>query len=195
MKSEDEIESRLRKLRTRYAHKHVEATQHRCFGNCVFNAVHKPNQLEYKPSLDTEFEMAPRHQSTLVVVGEDKAVHLCMYGAEKPDTWPGDTCDTDEKAKRCPMFKPLVTLEQARQEFMEKMSDDKYVFDNFRDVAALQWVLNIRVHAVPLTLMERFWFWLKAKFWKPVPALPQLPEPELSAELWYDKTNDSPPAP
>ena len=195
MKTRDQVESRLKKLRTRYAHKHVEATQQRCFSNCIFNQVHSPNPLEYKSSLDTEFERAPRHQQTLVVVGEDRAIHLCMYGAENVKTWPGDTCDTDEKAKRCPMFKPSVSFDQARKEFMEKLSDDEYVFDNFRDVATLQWVLGERVHEIPLTFYERFLFWFKMKFWKPIPALPQLPAPELSSDLWYDKDHDPPPTP
>jgi hypothetical protein len=194
VKTRDQIESRLKKLRMRYAHKHIEATQQRCFSNCEFNQVHSPRTLDYKP-LESEFEMAPRKQNTLMVMSEDRAIHLCMYGSNNPTTWPGDTCDTDEKAKRCPMFKPRVTLEQARTEFMTKLHDDEYVFDNFRDVATLQWVLGERIHEVPLTLFERFWFWFKAKFWKPVPALPQLPEPELTSDLWYDKTNDSPPAP
>ncbi len=196
MKTRSDVESRLKKLRMRYAHQHVEATQKRCFNNCEFNEVHAPRHVEYKASLETEYEVAPRHQRTLVIMGEDRAVHLCMYGATNPATWPGDTCDTDDKAKRCPMFKPRVSLEQARQEFMEKLSDDKYVFDNFRDVATLQWVLNERVHEVPLSLFERFVFWLKFKFWKSEPALPQLPPAEIPAELWYDQgEHDSSSAP
>jgi hypothetical protein len=194
VKTKDDVESRLRKLRMRYAHNHVEATQKRCFRNCEFNEAHAPSTFDYKPQLETEYEMAPRHQTTLVVMRDDRTVHLCMYGAKNPATWLGDTCDTDDKAKRCPMFKPRVSLEQARREFMEKLSDDKYVFDNFRDVAALQWVLNMRVYETPLTLFERFVFWLKKKFWKPEPALPQLPSADLPTDLWYDKGENDPPS-
>jgi hypothetical protein len=193
VKTRSEVESRLKKLRSRYAHKHVESTQQRCFKNCEFNQVHAPAQLEYAPRLETEMELAPRLQKTLLVVGQDQIVHLCMYGADTPATWPGDTCDTDDKAKRCPMFKPRVSLEQAKNEFLENLSDDEFVFDNYRDVATLQWILGERVHEVPLSLSERFWFWLKSKFWKPVPALPQLPAPEVPADLWYDQKDDSPP--
>ena len=60
MKTFTQVESRLKKLRTRYAHKHVESTQQRCYNNCVFNQVHEPAQLEYKPHLETEMELAPR---------------------------------------------------------------------------------------------------------------------------------------
>jgi hypothetical protein len=194
VKTRAQVEARLKKLRSRYAHKHVEATQQRCYKNCTFNEEHRPARLEYKSSLETEMELAPRIQKTLVVVGQDQAVHLCMYGADKASTWQGDTCDSDDKAKRCPMFKPRVTLEQARAEFLARLSDDEYVFDNHRDVATLQWVLGERIHEVPLTFFERFWFWLRAKLWKPIPALPQLPPPELTSDLWYDHKNDPPPA-
>ena len=194
MKTRAQVESRLKKLRSRYAHKHVEATQQRCYKNCVYNEEHAPAQLEYKAPLETEYERAPRMQQTLMVVSHDQAIHLCMYGADKPGTWPGDTCDTDDKARRCPLFKPRVTLEDARKEFLEKLADDEYVFNNYRDMATLQWVLGERVHDVPLTLFERFWFWLKGKLWKPIPALPQLPPPELTADLWYDQKNDPPAA-
>lgn len=194
MKTRSEVESRLKKLRVRYAHKYVEATQQRCFNNCVFNHEHVPQPVDYGHSLETEMERAPRLQKTLVVIGDSKTVHLCMYGANDAGTWPGDTCDTDDKAKRCPMFKPRVSLEQARTGFLEKLSDDEYVFDNFRDMATLQWVLGERVHDVPLTFFERLVFWLKIKFWKPIPALPQLPSSDLPAELWYDPKDDSPPA-
>lgn len=159
--------------------------------NCVFNQEHSPNILEYKPQLETEMEFAPRIQKTLVVFGENKTIHLCMYGADNAATWLGDTCDTDDKAKHCPMFKPRVTLEQARLEFMEKLSDDEYVFNNYRDVATLQWVLGERVHEIPLTWVDRLVFWFKVKFWKPSPPLPQLPAADLPDNLWYDQKNDS----
>jgi hypothetical protein len=172
----------------------VEATQQRCFNNCVYNEIHSTNRLDYTPQIETEFETAPRNQRTLMIFGEDKPVHLCMYGANNPATWEGNTCDVyDDKSKHCPMFQPRVNIEQARNEFIGKLSDDEYVFNNFRDVATLQWVLGERVHDVPLTLFERFWFWFKAKLWKPVPALPPLPLSDLPAELWYGP-NDPPPS-
>jgi hypothetical protein len=196
VKSRDQVESRLRKLRTRYAHKHVEASQKRCYSNCVHNQVHTPKKLDYGHSLETEFERAPRLQHTLLVLQDDQSVHICMYGAETPKTWPGDTCDAmDDKAKSCPMFKPRVSLDQARKEFEDKLADDEYVFNNFRDVATLQWVLGQRVHEIPLTLLDRFFFWLKKKFWKSEPALPQLPPAELPEGLWYDQeSHDTAPA-
>ena len=186
MKNHSEVESRLKKLRTRYAHKHVENTQKRCFKNCTFNAVHKTEKLDYG-QVETELELSPRIQKTSVFINdENKAIHLCMYGAKDPSTWSGDICDNDEKARHCPMFKPTVTVEQAKLEFLERLSDDEFVFDNYRDVATLQWVLNQRVHEIPLTLFERFWFWLRIKFWRPEPALPQLASPELTDDLWKE---------
>jgi hypothetical protein len=187
VKTRSEVESRLKKLRTRYARKYMEQTQKRCHSNCVFNMEHAPNKLTYKQDLETEFEVAPRVQKTHIVIGEEKSIHLCMYGAENTSTWPGDICDDDDKARRCPMFKPLVTVEQAKIAFQETLCNDEYVFDHYRDVATLQWVLNERVHTMDYTLFERIWFWFKIKFWKSEPALPQLPSPELTSELWDEK--------
>ncbi len=192
MKSLSQVESRLKKLRIRYAHKYVEATQSRCFRNCEYNQEHAPNELDYGRHLETEWELAPRIQKTLIVFSEHKPVHLCMYGSDK-GTWPGDTCDEDDKARQCPMFKPRVSLEQAKSEFLDKLSDDEYVFDNYRDVATLQWVLGQRIHDVPLTLFERFLFWIKSKMWKPVPLLPAASNSDIPSDLWDN--HDSPSSP
>jgi hypothetical protein len=195
VKSRSQIEGRLKKLRMRYAQKHVDQTQQRCFRNCEFNLEHKPALLQYK-AMPTELELAPRHQQTTLVIHEEgHSVHLCMYGAKDASTWPGDTCEDDDKARHCPMFKPRINLQQARSDFMEKMFDDEYVFNNYRDVATLQWVLGERVHTMGLSLWERFWFWLKIKFWKPIAPLPNLPEASLPIDLWYDPSTNDPPAP
>jgi hypothetical protein len=183
MKSRTEIEARLRKLRTRYAHKYVDSSQRRCFRNCVYNHVHVPTQVD-RSVLDIEYEMAPRKQTTLIVRDESSSIHLCMYGSDNPATWPGSICDSDDIAKRCPWFKPRVAHTQARQEFLDKLADDEYVFDNYRDVATLQWVLGERIHERGLSLWEKFWFWLKAVLWKPIKPLPPAAPSVLPEDLW-----------
>ena len=181
MKTKTQIESRLQKLRIRYAHKHIEATQSRCFKNCKYNIEHTPKKLNYR-RIETEMELAPRIQRTYLVIEDNNpTVHLCMYGAENAAKWLGETCDEDEKAKKCLMFKPIVSIEQAKSEFLEKLADDEYVFDNYRDIATLQWVLGKRIYDTPLTFFERFMFWLKTRFWKS--ETPRLPE---SSEVVID---------
>jgi len=197
VKTYSEVQSRLKKLRNRYAHKYVEKTQKRCHKNCSFNLEHAPKQLPYSNSVSTEFEIAPRIQQTQILISENKSIHLCMYGAKDTSTWPGDICDSDDKARQCPMFLPLVSIEQAKNDFLEKLSDDEYVFDNYRDVATLQWVLNERVYEIRLTLIERFWFWFKFHFHKSDRLLPMNSElpisvSELSSELWGDSKYEDP---
>jgi len=104
-------------------------------------------------------------------------------------------CDHDDIAKSCKMFNPLVSIEQAREEFLEKLSDDEYVFNNYRDMATLQWVIGQRVHEVPLTAWERFVFWLKAKLFKPEPRIEALPAAEIPSDIWdqSSKVSNAPP--
>ncbi len=116
-------------------------------------------------------------------------MHLCMYGSKNPADWPGDICDTDEKARGCGWFEPRVTLKQAREEFMDGLEDDEYVFTTYRDVATLQWVLGERVHMMGLTWFERFIFWMKSFIHKPDPLVPQLPA-SLPEDIWNDKPDD-----
>jgi len=192
VKTKDEIERRLTKLRTRYAHKHVDLSQQRKHLNCVYNHAHKPNGNP--KNLDTELEIAPRKQVTLLVIQDEQPIHLCMYGSDDPASWPGNICDDDAISRSCKMFQPKVSLDQARQEFIDKLSDDEYVFNNYRDMATLQWVLGKRVHEVPLTLWERFVFWFKSKLFKPQVPVAILPPADLPSDIWQDTNkvnNDS----
>jgi hypothetical protein len=100
-----------------------------------------------------------------------------MYGADDPMNWPGDVCD-DDVAKRCKWFKPKKSAKEAHDEFMELLVDDEWVYENHRDVAALQWVLDNKGHRVSrrfLSVWERIWLWFVVCFTfvkKPAPSLP-----------------------
>lgn len=186
MKTRDDVERRLKKLRTRYAHRHVQRSQERRPGNCVYNEEHAPRKLE--PSVPVEHQMAPRSQVTLVVLNEDRPVRLCMYGAES-GKWPGNICDSDGVARSCPMFKPRTSVEEARHGFMEGLADDEHVFNNYRDMATLQWVLGERVHGWPLSWWERLWLFVMGFFARTAKPLPRGPEHTIEG-LW----DDDPPA-
>ncbi len=178
----------------RYAHKHVDSSQKRCFHNCTYNYEHRGTARLSNDRSPPDLEISPRRQVTLMVVREEKSVHLCMYGSKNPEDWPGDICETDEKARGCSWFEPRVNIKQAREEFMDKLQDDEYVFNAYRDVATLQWVLGERVHTMGLSFLDRFFFWFKGLFHKPDPLVPQLPA-HLPEDIWSDKPDDSPPAP
>jgi len=185
VKTQEEIEKRLRKLRERYARKYVDASQQRAHANCVFNHRHDPPPSSTAAApRDEDLPMVPRRHVTLVVLRDDSAVHLCMYGAEDPARWAGDVCDDDATARSCKLFKPSVDMDQAKSEFLDLMADDEYVFDNYRDVATLQWVLGERVHGMPLSWIERLGFWFRSKLSKPSKQTPLLPQGDLPGDLW-----------
>ena len=189
MKPKETVERRLRTLRIRYAKKFILASQKRLHTNCVYNIEHSQTNWwsNKRVSESVEMDIAPHHSVTLLVIQpEQLSPRLCMYGAEDPAHWPGDICDSDDMSKRCKWFKPRYTVEQAKQKFFELLQDDKYVYDNFQDVASLQWVLEDRLYNHNLSWWERLIFWLKTRFIQVPKPMPQLPPIDLPEGIWDD---------
>jgi len=192
VKSKAEIEKRLRNLRTKYAKKHIGESQSRCFKNCVYNRVHT-NTATYAVSKNVDVPITPRKQTTLLVIQEDSPIHLCMYGSEDLTVWSGDVCNDDSIARSCKYFKPFVSPVQARDDFLESLSDDRYVYDNYRDIATLQWVLHDRLYKMGLSWWERAFLWLKVKLLRVRRPSRSLPVSSLPEDIWDD--NNSTPSP
>jgi len=191
VKNQEDIEKRLRKLRVRYANKYASASQERKHLNCVFNEVHETRDLPYTRTKSIEMPIAPRDQVTLVVFhGRQDVTHLCMYGSDS-NKWQGSMCDSDDIAKSCSMFKPRVDAQTAKDEFLELVANDEYVFNNYRDVATLQWVLGERIHEVPLTNLERFVLWVKCFFIRVLKPSATVPLPSLPKDLWDDPSSNT----
>lgn len=195
MKTRQEVQRRLRKLQVRYARKYVARSQERSPCNCVYNEEVLPGRLDSRPPVPVEEEMAPRAQVTLMVVSDPKPVRLCMYGADKAGGWGGDVCDDDDTARRCPYFRPSRDVAAARSEFMESLADDEHVFNHYRDMATLQWVLGERAHTYPLTAWHRFLMVLHAIVARMLGRLriAPRPDPKIPDNLW-DDNDTSPPA-
>ena len=191
MKTRSDIENRLKSLRVKYAKRYVKKSQERLHTNCSYNMVHAP-RTAYKSDKTVDLPMVPKRQVTLVVVQPDAPVRLCMYGCEDPSTWSGNVCDDDSVSRSCPMFKPLQSLQSARAEYMEKLSDDEWVFDNHKDMVALQWALSDRLHKMQLSVLERLILWFQVFFFRKAKPVRQLPEPPIPEDLWED--NAPPPA-
>jgi hypothetical protein len=205
MKTEADVQKRLLKLRKRYRQQYVQERVGRHHQNCVHNYEHKPTG-KFKYSRSHDVAMSPRKQTTLLVIQEERPVRICMYGSNGKD-WNGDVCDRDEQASDCPWFKPARTEDEVGAEFDDAMSDVEFVFDNYRDVAALQWVLDIRdstdmseepEHPVPTSWLGRLWDWVRGP--KPAPQLPPAPpeeepvtepNPEIPKGLWDADPEDS----
>lgn len=72
------------------------------------------------------------------------AVNYCMHGSDS-GVWPGVVCDSDDVSNKCKWFSPRVSSAEAEKHHDELMLDDKYVYNNYPDVAALQWVISGRI--------------------------------------------------
>lgn len=150
MKTEEDVRARLESLRSKYLRRHVRASQRREHRNCVHNAEHIPKPLPYKRQIPTDLERAPRRQVSLVVLNDDensRSIRICMYGADTPSAWQGNTCDSDDVSADCPMFQPMLSSHEAALDFEQSLEDDATVLQKYPDVAALQWVVQDRLHA------------------------------------------------
>lgn len=177
MKSREEVLRRLKKLRARYLRQYLRQSQDRRPHNCAYNhEVLVPpakSHLSDVPGPGEERPVTPA-KSLVVLQGEpcgDAPIRVCLYGCEDPAGWTGELCYTEEKAGSCEWFKPEKDLAEAEREFDALLSDDAYVYENYRDVAALQWVLEDRVHRHRPGLIERFWRWFGRPRSVPAPKL------------------------
>lgn len=139
MKNQIEIERRLVKLRNRHKKKYVEKHTSKTPENCKYNYLHHLNTLKYSSDDNETIE---------VNIQPDKDIRICTFGSDKPEKWNGDICDSVEVSGKCPFFCPRTNEESLSEEFDTLIQDDEYTIDNYSDVAALQWVLNVRVHSV-----------------------------------------------
>lgn len=187
MKSQSDVQKRLKKLKIRYLKNYLKISQDHIFSNCVYGNLHQPSSIPQKPKNFISNTLVPSHQVTLVILDNQKEgpVPLCMYGSEDPSSWSGEACLGD-KATTCPLFKPRFALEDAKNEFINLLEDDEYVYNNMKDVATLQWVINERIAFWPLSLFERISLWFFKKFFNYPKLLPPSSTEELSEGLWDD---------
>lgn len=157
----------------------------------MHNILHEPNGQSAE-TVSTAVELSPRQNRTLVVIQEDRPIRLCMYGADDASRWPGNVCDSDDVARSCPMFKARLSVGEAKDEFAHLIEDDEYVFNNYRDVATLQWVLGERIHERELSLWERLVVWIHMKLARTPSAAKALPVP-TDVDLWSED-DTAPPA-
>ena len=205
MRSREEVLKRLKKLRGRYARQFLKVSQDRLHRNCKHNCEHLPQgqvpaaadqdggPIRMVAGEDVEGLIAPDRlvrfgrSVSLVVLHDPAPVRLCMYGSDNPASWAGELCDRDEKAASCPWFSPAVSLQSATAVFDGLMADDEYVYENYKDIAAIQWVLEDRVHKHRHGLWERLSWWFASFFVSRPRALPPPPVPDEDMEdIWRD---------
>lgn len=143
MKTTEEIQSRLLKLRKRHLSNYISKHNSRLPHNCIHNYNHLPAPL---PNIsDIEEKSVPRRSVSLIIIQEEKPIRICTYGSNDPANWNGDICDSELVSANCPYFTPSKEQHTLSQEFDEILSNDQKTLQEYPDVAALQWVLNDRV--------------------------------------------------
>ncbi len=182
MKSEADVQRFLRKLRQRYQARYVRALTSRAHQNCVYNKPVVPlSRLRYS-----------RADNLIDDHSRPDTVRVCTHGSDLKG-WNGDVvCDTDDVSMSCPLFSLAVSVDDANKRFESLLKDDKYVFDNYRDMATLQWVLDVRVVAMRIPLWRRVYGvilrWLSSARAGRVRALPPS---EVPKGLWDVDSEDS----
>ena len=135
MKSNEKVEKKLKQVKKNYLSREYRDKLHRCPENCEYNYRHK----------------------TVNEDGREEEIGLCMLGADNPEEWQGLICDDEETAKQCPYFECKHNKESIKKEFEESLNDEVIVANNYKDIAALNWVLDKKEYSWDLGLVKRLW--------------------------------------
>lgn len=143
MHSGDKIEKKLKEVKKNYLAREYRDKLHRCPVNCEYNYRHT--------TLDSE--------------GKEVEVGLCMLGSDNSEEWQGLICDDEETAKNCPYFTGKHTRDSIQKDFEESLDDEIIVANNYKDIAALSWVLGKKDYSWDLTLKQRVWLYIQYYFY------------------------------
>lgn len=207
MKSETNIVRRLNKLHRRYLGQYIKKSQCRTHTNCKYNRVHTtPTNISSKPTdemrrrlpvvgRDSNMFISPDRAMTifsnnLVIIDEkNDSIRVCAYNIDNHVTWNGDICDSDRVAESCRLFEPLKTVKEANDSFNYLITDDDYVYENYRDIATLQWVLEDRIQNWN-NIFTIIYVWFLSLFVKPNKPSPSPILNDEELDTVWDKDDD-----
>ena len=135
MRTEVEVQDRIRYLLTQEFNRRVETASERLPHLCRHN---------YRHALDVRKDIAGEANEHYNRVSARKlpVIGLCMYGAEDPQTWPGNVCEEPIDAKRCPVFAVRASKEALQEEFNQQLRDLDWVSKDMPEVYGLLWALG-----------------------------------------------------
>lgn len=137
MRSEADVQDRIRFLLTQEISQRLEEVTARLPVNCIHNERHA---LDVRKVVEGEpnegYNRLNRNGKHLPVIG------LCMLGSDDPTTWPGNICEDPIDAVRCPYFQVKVTREAAQAEFQRQIQDLDWVSEYMPEVYGLLWALG-----------------------------------------------------
>jgi hypothetical protein len=150
MRSEDEVQNRIRYLLTQELERRIQEAGVRLPRRCVHNHI---QPLDLRKQVDGEVN------ETYNRVGGERlpVIGLCMLGAEDPTEWRGAICEDPIDAQRCPYFDSGLTKEGIKEEFQTQIKDLKWLVSELPEVYGLLWALGSQV-APPLPWWVALWY-------------------------------------
>jgi len=169
MQSEAQIRRKIRRLKFYYLKKRYERDLSRRPWNCSHNHIYSPPPTKL-PVLEMDFSDIPPRDSPyrkgescsptvsrpILVEAEESGVsiRICTYGKAE-DEWNGVICEEVGTAKKCPKFSLSKTKDQVRDDFERDPHDPNILVKSYKDVAALEWVLDEMGSHVRLRWLQR----------------------------------------
>lgn len=168
MQTEAQIRRKLQRVKYYYLKKRLEREMSRRPWNCRFNYVHSAqnNRLadaswedagkRHAPYPEAPLEEAQHHPILVEAEKTGSWVRLCGYGCDSAENWNGIICEDANTAKKCPMFELRTTREEIEANFEAELSDLELLSRDFKDIAALQWVLDEKGQGIEMSWWQRF---------------------------------------
>jgi len=144
MQNEGKVKKKLKDAKYRYLKREIRDKMRQCPENCQYNIRHTFTTYTYK-----EGETKP--------VAQQREMGLCSYGASNPEEWNGKICDDVKTAQECGLFLGKYDKEEIKEAFYEKLEDEVTVAEEYKDIAALQWVLGENAVDLDLPLYKQAW--------------------------------------
>lgn len=180
MKSPTDIRARISRLLVRELRRRLAEAEERLPTRCHFNYRHP---LDPRKMVDGEPN--PKYNQILPT---NQTIGLCMYGAEKPDEWPGNICEDPVDAQRCPYFQAKRTKQEVWVELRGQLQEPLWAEKNLPEVAALAWTLNERPD------LEEAATHVDGDFKEPEPESP-IEDPVVEVEVPVNKVKKEKPPP
>ena len=154
MKSQDDIENRIRFLLCEELSRRVREAETRLPHLCTYN--HR-QPLDTRKSVEDLPNETYNRISSLEGGPVRQTMGLCMLGAENPESWPGDICEDPIDAQKCPYFTPSASKASIYESFSAQVCDVDWVRANMPELYGLLWALDAHsVYRIPW--WKRLWF-------------------------------------
>lgn len=150
MKSKGKVRQKIKDAKFKYLKRELRDKLKACPQNCQYNERHRLTTYKRDPVTN---EMR----------SHETEIGLCMYGADNPEEWPGKICDEEKTAQECGLFLGRYDKEQVKEAFNAKLEDPQVVAHEYKDIAALQWVVEEDASAYSLSWYQRLVLWMFCK--------------------------------